>query len=73
VGPRPHDQYGVRAGRPQRRQPDLAGIFNTHYWIDPARRVAGLIMTQILPFADPRAVKVYGQFERGIYNALGSA
>jgi methyl acetate hydrolase len=51
----------------------LAGIFNTHYWIDPAKRVAGLIMTQILPFADPRAVKVYGQFERGIYNALGSA
>jgi methyl acetate hydrolase len=50
-----------------------AGIFNTYYWIDPASRVTGVIMTQVLPFADPRAVKVYGQFERGIYNALRSA
>jgi methyl acetate hydrolase len=46
------------------------GIFNTYYWLDPARRVTGLIMTQILPFADPRALKLYGQFERGVYDAL---
>jgi methyl acetate hydrolase len=50
-----------------------AGIYNTYYWIDPAKRVAGVIMTQVLPFADQRAVKVYGQFEHGIYNALNSA
>ena len=30
-------------------------------------------MTQILPFADPRAVKLYGLFERGVYEALKSA
>jgi len=46
------------------------GIFNTYYWLDPAKRVTGLIMTQILPFADHRAVKLYGQFERGVYDAL---
>ena len=46
------------------------GIFNTYYWLDPSKRVTGLIMTQILPFADPRALKVYGQFERGVYEAL---
>ena len=46
------------------------GIFNTYYWVDPSKRVTGLIMTQILPFADPRALKVYGQFERGVYEAL---
>ena len=46
------------------------GIFNTYYWLDPAKRVAGLIMTQILPFADHRAVKLYGQFERAIYDSL---
>src|SRR5262245_4567640 len=46
------------------------GIFNTYYWIDPSRRVTGLIMTQILPFADPRTLKAYGQFERGVYDAL---
>ena len=33
-----------------------AGILNTYYWLDPAKRVAGLIMTQILPFADPQTV-----------------
>jgi methyl acetate hydrolase len=49
------------------------GIFNTYYWIDPARKVAGLIMTQILPFADPRALKLYGQFESGVYEALKTA
>ena len=49
------------------------GIFNTYYWLDPARRVTGLIMTQILPFADPSALKVYGQFERGVYEALKGA
>jgi methyl acetate hydrolase len=46
------------------------GIFNTYYWIDPSKRVTGLIMTQILPFADPRAVKLYGQFERAVYETL---
>ncbi|HXJ82545.1 MAG TPA: serine hydrolase domain-containing protein [Candidatus Methylomirabilis sp.] len=50
-----------------------AGLFNTYYWLDPAKRVTGLIMTQILPFADPRAVKLYGQFEKGTYGALKTA
>ncbi len=49
-----------------------AGIFNSYYWLDPVRRVAGVIMTQILPFADPAAVNLYGRFERGVY-ALAEA
>jgi CubicO group peptidase (beta-lactamase class C family) len=44
-----------------------AGLYNTYYWIDPASRIAGVIMMQILPFADRRALNVYRQFERGIY------
>src|SRR5207344_1719766 len=28
-----------------------AGLANSYYWLDPARRVAGVILTQILPFA----------------------
>lgn len=48
------------------------GIFNTYYWLDPSKRVTGLVMTQILPFADPRAVTLYGQFERGVYEALNA-
>jgi CubicO group peptidase (beta-lactamase class C family) len=47
-----------------------AGAFNSYYWIDPRKRVTGAILTQILPFADCRAVRLYGQFERGVYNAL---
>jgi CubicO group peptidase (beta-lactamase class C family) len=49
-----------------------AGIFNTYYWIDPSKHVTGMIMTQVLPFADQASVRLYGQFERGIYNALKS-
>jgi methyl acetate hydrolase len=50
-----------------------AGLYNTYYWIDPASGVAGVIMMQILPFADTRALDVYRQFERGIYRALKAA
>ena len=50
-----------------------AGLFNCYFWLDPRRRVAGLIMTQLLPFADPRAVALYGRFERAVYEALGAA
>ena len=44
-----------------------AGLRNSYYWLDPARRVAGVILTQILPFADPAAVNLYGRFERAVY------
>lgn len=46
-----------------------AGLFNTYFWIDPASRMAGVIMMQILPFADARALNVYRRFERAIYRA----
>jgi methyl acetate hydrolase len=46
-----------------------AGLYNTYYWIDPVSRIAGVIMMQILPFADRRALNVYRLFERGIYRA----
>ena len=50
-----------------------AGLFNTYYWIDPTMRIAGVIMMQILPFADRQALKAYRQFECGICRALGPA
>ena len=50
-----------------------AGSSNTHYWIDPARRVAGVLMTQILPFGDPAAMRLYGRFERAVYDSLNTA
>jgi CubicO group peptidase (beta-lactamase class C family) len=50
-----------------------AGLYNTYYWIDPASNVAGVIMMQMLPFADTRAVDLYRKFERGVYRALKPA
>ncbi|MEZ5934731.1 MAG: serine hydrolase domain-containing protein [Alphaproteobacteria bacterium] len=50
-----------------------AGLFNTYFWIDPTRKVTGLIMTQLLPFADGPMLDVYAKFERGLYDALDKA
>jgi CubicO group peptidase (beta-lactamase class C family) len=50
-----------------------AGLFNTYYWIDPTKRIAGVIMMQILPFADQPALQAYRQFERGICHAFAPA
>jgi methyl acetate hydrolase len=47
-----------------------AGLLNTYYWIDPSRRIAAVFMTQVLPFADHTALRLYRQFERGIYSAV---
>lgn len=46
-----------------------AGLANTYYWIDPKRDVAGVVVTQILPFADPKALDLLGAFERAVYAA----
>ncbi|HXC28739.1 MAG TPA: serine hydrolase domain-containing protein [Stellaceae bacterium] len=48
-----------------------AGIFNTYYWLDPVKRLAGVIMTQVLPFADQPTLDAYGAFERGVYAEMG--
>jgi CubicO group peptidase (beta-lactamase class C family) len=44
-----------------------AGVFNTFYWIDPARELCAVIMMQFLPFVDEQAVGLLGQFERAVY------
>ena len=47
-----------------------AGLANTYFWVDPAKRVAGVICTQILPFVDPRVMDIYTKFESGVYQAV---
>ena len=47
-----------------------AGLANTYYWADPERQVAGVFMSQLLPFADPKVLEVFAAFERGVYEAL---
>lgn len=47
-----------------------AGVCNTHFWFDPRQDVAGVLMTQSLPFVEPRFMSTYEAFERGVYHAL---
>ena len=47
-----------------------AGLGNTYFWIDPSRKIGGVILTQILPFADPTVLKLFGQLESGVYREL---
>ncbi len=44
-----------------------AGVCNTHYWFDPKKDVAAVIMTQSLPFVEPPLVKTYEAYERAVY------
>jgi methyl acetate hydrolase len=48
-----------------------AGLGNTYFWIDPERGVAGVILMQLIPFADPKALGVFDAFEKAVYAALG--
>jgi hypothetical protein len=41
--------------------------------IDPEKPVSGVILTQILPFPDYDAVRLYGEFESAVYEALQAA
>jgi CubicO group peptidase (beta-lactamase class C family) len=47
-----------------------AGLANTYFWIDPARDVAGVILMQLLPFADGKALEAFAGFESGVYAGL---
>lgn len=46
-----------------------AGVCNTHYWIDPANDLCAVIMTQSLPFVEPRLMKTYADYEQALYAA----
>ncbi|WP_291847757.1 serine hydrolase domain-containing protein [Bradyrhizobium sp.] len=47
-----------------------AGLANTYFWIDPARNVAGVILMQLLPFADGKCLEAFAGFERAVYAGL---
>jgi CubicO group peptidase (beta-lactamase class C family) len=44
-----------------------AGGMNTFYWIDPHRSLCATVMMQFIPFCDPQAVGLLGDFERAVY------
>jgi len=47
-----------------------AGLANSYYWIDPAKGVAGVYATQVLPFFDEKAVQTFQAFETEVYRAI---
>jgi CubicO group peptidase (beta-lactamase class C family) len=58
---------------PNRRTPGSgtwAGIFNTHFFIDPSREIGVVVMMQTLPFYDDASMKVYSGVEEAVYKNL---
>jgi CubicO group peptidase (beta-lactamase class C family) len=72
------DQWGLgfqlAAEKPaNRRSPGSgtwAGIFNTHFFIDPSRETGVIVMMQTLPFYDEASMKVYAGVEEAVYKNL---
>jgi CubicO group peptidase (beta-lactamase class C family) len=50
-----------------------AGLANTYFWIDPKKDVAGVILMQLLPFADPQALQSFAAFETAVYDRVAMA
>jgi len=44
-----------------------AGLGNTYFWIDPTKSIAGVILTQLVPFADNKVLDLLGKFETEVY------
>ena len=47
-----------------------AGLTNCYYWIDPTSGIGGVFLTQILPFADVKAMPLFFAFEYTVYQNL---
>jgi len=47
-----------------------AGLPNLYWWCDRAKGVAGMICSQILPFADPQVLGLWVKLESEVYSGL---
>lgn len=47
-----------------------AGLPNLFWWCDREKGVAGMICSQILPFADPQILGLWADLEATVYKAL---
>jgi CubicO group peptidase (beta-lactamase class C family) len=46
-----------------------AGLANCYYWLDREQGAAGVMLAQLLPFADPGALGLFERLERAVYEA----
>jgi methyl acetate hydrolase len=44
-----------------------AGLCNSYYWIDAASGIGGVFLTQVMPFADVKALPLFVEFETTVY------
>jgi len=61
------------AKTPEGRSPGSlawAGLANTYYWVDPSRDICGVILMQVLPFADKNCLQAFAALENSIYAVL---
>jgi methyl acetate hydrolase len=49
-----------------------AGLYNTHFWIDPRNGIGVVLLFQVLPFYDPQVIAVLRAVERAVYLTPGS-
>ena len=47
-----------------------SGLANTHFWADPEKEIAAVILMQVWPFYDEECIRVYRGFEELIYQYL---
>ncbi|KAI9881153.1 MAG: hypothetical protein M1830_007131 [Pleopsidium flavum] len=47
-----------------------AGLPNLFWWCDREKGVAGIIASQVLPFADAQVLELWVNFESGVYSGL---
>ncbi len=47
------------------------GLANSYFWIDRAKNVAGVYLTQMLPFFDVKSIQLFRDFETAVYRSLG--
>ena len=48
-----------------------AGLTNCYQWIDPKKGVAGIVLSQSHPFADPIVLDLLYGLERHVYEMIG--
>jgi methyl acetate hydrolase len=66
---------GFQLAQPKVKKSDMrtpgsgtwAGIFNTHFWVDPSKEIGVIVMTQVLPFYDEQAMKLLSGVEEIVY------
>jgi len=61
-----HDEATIRSPGSM----SWAGIWNTEFWIDPARGIGGVLLMQFMPFYDADAIETLVGFEQRVYERI---